>query len=308
MSDDLRIGIDLGGTGTRVALVAPDGTVVDRVSYATATGRAFAVRGLIDAVRGVIGTRRVVSIGIGASGPVDRAGIIRNPATLPAFTGVDLRAVLRAEFDVPVAIDNDAVAAAVYESIVGAGAGAESLLMVTLGTGVGVAALSGGRPVRGADGEHPEAGHRLVDAATAPCYCGRSSCWEQAVSRTALQSAAQAMQPEASDPSTALADLAARARGGEGRALSVFEEFGRLLGAGLADLQTVFRVDAIAVGGSASRFADLIGEPARREFRRLDSYRSQPEIAYSDAGELGGAVGAALLDPRWCDGTSDVRP
>ncbi|MCM3781257.1 ROK family protein [Microbacterium hydrocarbonoxydans] len=303
MTEDFRVGIDLGGTGTRVALVASDGSVVDRLSYATATGRAFAVRGLIDAVRSVIGTRQAVSIGIGASGPVDRAGIIRNPATLPAFTGVDLRAVLREEFDVPVAIDNDAVAAAVYESKVGAAAGAESLLMVTLGTGVGVAALSRGRPVRGADGEHPEAGHRFIEGKTAACYCGRSSCWEQAVSRTALQSAAETTRPEGSEPSAALSDLAARARDGDDDARSIFAEFGRLLGAGLADLQTVFRVDAIVVGGSASQFADLIGESARREFRRLETYRSEPALAYSRAGEFGGAVGAALLHPRWSDGS-----
>lgn len=298
MATDVRVGVDLGGTGTRIVLLGPDGEIIDRVSFGTSAESTAAVPGLVSAIGVALAGRIPVSIGIGASGPVDRDGVIRNPATLPGFSGADLTGALRIAFGVPVSIDNDAVTAAVYEQRLGEAVGAAGMLMVTLGTGVGVAALDRGRPIRGSDGEHPEAGHRLVAESTPPCYCGRSACWEQAVSRTALQAAAE---EEARGPgiADALADLASRARGGDSQALRVFASFGTSLGAGLADLQTVFRANVIVVGGSVAQFDDLLREPSQQAFARIETYAPAPEIRFSRAGDLGGAVGAALLEPRW---------
>lgn len=294
---DVRVGVDLGGTGTRIVLVGSEGATVDRVSFATVAERALAVPGLVSAIRTLLAGRTPVSIGIGASGPVDRCGVIRNPATLPGFSGADLEGELGDAFDVPVSIDNDAVTAAIYEQRLGEAVGAAGTLMVTLGTGVGVAALDRGRPIRGTDGEHPEAGHRLVAEPTPPCYCGRSACWEQAVSRTALQAAAEEVcGPGAAD---ALAELASRARGGQEQALSVFESFGNALGAGLADLQTVVRANVIVIGGSVAQFDGLLHEAAQRAYTRIDTYAPVPEIRFSRAGDVGGAIGAAFLEPRW---------
>ena len=86
MTSALRIGIDLGGTGTRIALVTPEGDAVDHVAFATSTDPARAVPDLVEAVRRIASDRPFASIGIGASGPVDSDGVIRNPETLPAFT------------------------------------------------------------------------------------------------------------------------------------------------------------------------------------------------------------------------------
>lgn len=298
-----RIGIDLGGTATRIALVTADGAAVDHVAFPTSADPVSAVTDLVDAVRTVAsgtvsGHRALASIGIGASGPVDRSGVIRNPETLPAFAGADVRAALSSAFGVPVSIDNDAVAAAVYEARVGEAVGASNMMMITLGTGVGVAALSDGRPVRGADGEHPEAGHRYTTG-HAPCYCGRSACWEQVVSRSALQRAAAALVPSDADPMSALAEAARRARSGDPAAVGVFEAFGRALGEGLVDLETTLRSDVIVIGGSAAVYGDLLLDAVQRVFVAVDVYRAAPRLAFSRTGDLGGAIGAALLDPRW---------
>ena len=83
-----------------------------------------------------------------------------------------ITAILSERLGVPCVIDNDAVTAAIGEHAYGAGRDSSGLLVVTLGTGVGVAALIRGRPVRGADGGHPEAGHIAVSGPPAPCYCG----------------------------------------------------------------------------------------------------------------------------------------
>lgn len=301
-SNGYRVGIDLGGTATRVVLTTSHGESVEERVFATSADPARALPELVGAVRAVVRRRELATIGIGASGPVDRDGIIRNPETLPAFTGVDVRGALRADFRIPVSIDNDAVAAAVYEAREGASAGAASTLMVTLGTGVGVAVLHHGRPVRGGDGEHPEAGHRAVTGVHAPCYCGRVACWEQVVSRAALQRAALQLPDADPDPMTALESAAVQARAGAAEAAAMFDAFGRALGEGLADLETVFRVDAVAIGGSAARYGDLILPATERAFTAIDVYRPHPPIRFSRAGDLGGAIGAALLDPAWYSG------
>ncbi|WP_022891344.1 ROK family protein [Agromyces subbeticus] len=299
----VRIGIDLGGTGTR--FVALDGeAVAASASFATPSeaDATAVVAFLVEQVRAVASDRPIAYIGIGASGPVDAAGMIRNPDTLPAFTGVELRRPLIEAFGVPVTIDNDAVAAAVFEVRAGAARGFASTLVVTLGTGVGVAALRGVQPMRGADGQHPEAGHLSVNGADAPCYCGRSACFEQLVSRAALQRSAAALiaqSPAIPADGAAVIDQAAElARAGHPGALALFERFGTLLAAGVADLVTVFRPDCVVIGGSAARFSSEYSEAFQRRLSQLEVYRAHPGVRFSAAGDFGGAIGAALQEPR----------
>ena len=110
--------------------------------------------------------------------------------------------------------------AAIGEHAYGAGRGSTGLLVITLGTGVGVAALIHGRPVRGADGCHPEAGHITVSGPPAPCYCGLPTCWEQLASRTALHQLAAGE----------INELAGKARGGDPAASQVFDTYGERVG------------------------------------------------------------------------------
>ena len=183
---------------------------------------------LVQQARAVAAGRPISAVGIGASGPIDVAGVIRNPETLPAFTDVELLAPLAAELAADVRIDNDAVTAALYEVNQGAAFGFESTLMVTLGTGVGgVSALRGNQPMRGSDGVHPEAGHLSVTGAHAPCYCGRLACWEQLVSRSALQRAAGSVVQTATGPAADIDDAATLERQGNAEAIAIFEAFGR---------------------------------------------------------------------------------
>jgi glucokinase len=211
--------------------------------------------------------------------------VITNEATLPAFHGTDLAGEVRSRFGWPCVIDNDAAAAAAGEYAYGAGVGSSSLLMVTLGTGIGVAVILGGRLLRAGDGSHPEGGHIAVPCAPQPCYCGLPSCWEQAASRTAFDKTSGA----------GIVATAERARGGDPRAVALFEAYGRLVASGLSTLLTLFRPGRVVVGGSAGRYLDLYAEALTAGLSRSAGYRWLPPVVPAALGDLAGAVGAAAL-------------
>jgi glucokinase len=281
------LGVDLGGTGTRIVAIDSDGRVLSETTTATARDVAGveAVRSLIATLSDVAGGAPIGGVGIGASGPVDATGVIRNPATLPAYTGLTVTRMVGEQFDVPCAIDNDAVTAAIGEHRFGAGAGSASMLMVTLGTGIGVTMLNAGQPYRAADGSHPELGHITVNGTAVQCYCGLTGCWEQLASRSALDKLTGARH----------AELALAARAGDGAAGEVFETYGARVGAGLVTLVSMFRPDLVVVGGSAAQYLDLFGEPMRAQLERSPEYAWSPNVVAAQLGNLAGAIGAAAM-------------
>jgi glucokinase len=283
----VTVGVDLGGTGTRIAALGSDGVVLRHVTTPTATGipPAQAIADLADAITTATADLEIQGIGIGATGPVDAHGVIRNPETLPAFSDVEITSILSDRLGEPCVIDNDAVTAAIGEHAYGAGRDSTGLLVITLGTGVGVAALIRGRPVRGADGCHPEAGHIAVSGPPAPCYCGLPTCWEQLASRTALHELAAGEIDE----------LAGKARGGDTAASQVFDTYGERVGVGLATLLTIFRPDRVIIGGSAAQYADLFENGLQHSLNRAARYTCTPALATAELGNLAGAVGAAVI-------------
>jgi glucokinase len=290
----ITVGVDLGGTGTRVVGLDADGVVVHQHSGLTPAGAAGAVEALIGTISAAGPGLR--GVGVGASGPVDRLGIIRNAETLPAFSGIRLAPLISERLGVPCVIDNDAAAAAIGEHAYGAGRGSTGLLVITLGTGVGVAALISGRPFRASDGAHPEAGHVPVPGPPAPCYCGLPACWEQLASRSALDQLA--------DRAGLGADtLARQARGGDAAAARVFSIYGERVGAGLVTLLALFRPDRVVLAGGAARFLDLFSDGLHRSLDRGPKYNPRPAVVAAELGDLSGAIGAAVMARR--DATSD---
>ncbi len=283
------LGVDLGGTGTRIVLTDDAGSVIAHRSVPTTTDASVALHELGDALAD-LADGPVTGIGIGASGPVDSNGIIRNPATLAAYTGIDLVGELRDRFTAQVVIDNDAVTAALAETRLGAGHRARGVLMVTLGTGVGVAMLTDGRPLRTTSGAHPEAGHLSVPG-EAPCYCGRPSCWEQQASRSALQAAADHLGLD-------LDTAASWARDGDATARALFASYGAAIGAGLAELLTVLGPDRVVIGGGGSRFSDLYQPALEHALDQIVGCFAHTPVVTATLGDLAGAIGAALLVAR----------
>lgn len=283
------LGVDLGGTGTRVVVTDDSGAVLAERSVPTDAEPRDAVGRLVETLA-EIADGPVAAVGLGASGPVDGDGVIRNPATLAAYSGVDLVGPLQNRFGVPVVVENDAVTAAYAEARLGAGRGARGVLMVTLGTGVGVAMVTGGRPLRTSSGEHPEAGHLSVPGSSA-CYCGRASCWEQQASRAALQTQAAGLGLD-------LHDAATRARDGDPSATALFTAYGTSVGAGLADLLTLLGPDRVVLGGGGARFHDLFRPALDRALAEVVGCFTPPPVVTATLGDLAGAVGAALWASR----------
>jgi glucokinase len=163
-------------------------------------------QGFSRAVRRLIGTMEKMldacggrlielsGIGIGCAGPVEpKRGLINNPYTLTGWNRCDIVSPLRTHFGLPVCLENDADAAALGECFCGAGRGLDPVVMLTFGTGIGGAAIVGGRIYRGANGEHPELGHIPIANDGPPCYCGSHGCLESLSSGTAIAEAGRGL-------------------------------------------------------------------------------------------------------------------
>ena len=158
-------------------------------------GFASGVRRIIDTATRVLAETRWTArdldgVGIGCAGPVDPIrGTIHNPHTLPGWTDADIVTPVREALGGRVVLENDADMALLGECQAGAGRGFDPVVMLTFGTGIGGAAIVGGRLLRGVAGEHPELGHVLVDPRGPRCYCGTSGCFESLASGSALAAA-----------------------------------------------------------------------------------------------------------------------
>ena len=197
---DLALGVDIGGTKIAIGLVAADGRILASETFPTEAARGFdrAVRRLGEAGERLLrlnqaSAKQLAGVGIGCAGPVDsERGEINNPHTLTGWSHCDIVRPVAAALGVPVWLENDADVAAVGECFSGAGRGQDPVVMLTLGTGVGGAAISGGKILRGVRGEHPEIGHVAAGRDGPECYCGRRGCLESLLSGSAIATAGQA--------------------------------------------------------------------------------------------------------------------
>jgi glucokinase len=300
----VSVGVDLGGTGSRFAVVSERRVVAQQTVPTAELGAGpppERVARLASVLRGLVPTgSRLSGIGIGASGPVRLPeGIISNLDTLPWFSDFDLGALLGAELGVGVTIDNDAVAAALGEYHYGAGRGFDRLLVVTLGTGVGAALLSDGRPFRDGNGQHPECAHLPVSAGGERCYCGRLGCWESSASRRSLE---RRVEDVIGVPDLTQAHQLLRAGHPELRA--ALAEYGRMVAKGLDILNMAYGPGRIVLCGSVSQLLPYFAEALAAELKTAPGTGNQGQpgnqvqIVGSALGDVAGAVGATVLVER----------
>jgi len=296
----LRAGIDIGGTGTRIILLDGEQEVASETvpsAWFATLPQTLRARALVDKIDRLLPAgKALASLGIGASGPVNNSTeIIENNDTLACFSYYPLVAQLRELLGVPVAIDNDAVVAALGEYHLGAGRGSERMMMVTLGTGIGVALLDKGQPFRTFDGKHPEAGHIPVSSDPATCYCGLQGCWEMLASRTQLQQALQQEEPDLRwDTSTAsvLGEMVVA----RPRIAAIMHHYGQVVGRGLNTLLALYGPDVTILSGSAAALLPLYQTGLDAIFaHRASGYAVNRNITHSTLGDTAGALGAAIL-------------
>lgn len=291
-------GIDIGGTGSRFVVYGRDGVVAQcsALTRDLAMGDRMAkLSRLVNTVVELLPSgAKLQGLGIGASGPVDRSrGVVNNPDTLPGFSGFRLVASLQRRLGVPVSIDNDAMVAAIAEQRIGAGSKASRLLLVTLGTGVGVALVVDGRPFRGLHGAHPEASHIPINGSSDRCYCGLNGCWEILASRTGLQRLLKPLIPRSVAERETVGHAAKLVH--QKRIRQAFFDYGVLVGQGLSILKTLYVPDVIVLGGSAADQFGLFMPGLRSVLPRPTGAGGKTIIKVSALGDMAGAIGAAIL-------------
>ncbi len=303
----LAIGVDLGGTNVRLALVGDQGIVGPRSRHATevARGREQVFGRLAEAVlglaRGVPAGGRVVGVGIGVPGVIDHAGgTVIASANFPGWRDVPVAGELARLTGLPVVVENDANAAAVGERRYGAGRPFDSFVLLTLGTGIGSGIVLDGRLWRGVSGMAGEAGHVTIDGSdgAVPCGCGNRGCAERYASATAVaRMAHEAGLPRHLD-AAGVAALAARDDEPEAEvAREVFRRAGRALGLLASGLINILNPGAILVGGGMSEAWDLLEPPLRSEILAR-AHRPMGEttvLARAALGDDAGILGAAGL-------------
>lgn len=291
------VGVDVGGTKVLAGVVDEAGHVLRPVSRAT-PGRTCSVSALEDVLTAAVGAASdgapVAAVGLAAAGFVDSAG--ERVAFAPHLPWRDdrVRERLHRRWGVPVVLENDATCACLAEHRFGAARGADSALLVTVGTGIGGGLVIGGRTVRGAGGMAGEYGHMTVVLDGLPCECGRRGCWEQYVSGRALLRAAYGGDPAQTEG----VHVTEAARQGGAAALQAFAEVGTWLGRGLANLVAAIDPERIVVGGGVSAAGDLLLDPARLALAEHvvgAGHRRVPPVVRAELGAAAGLVGAAAL-------------
>ena len=295
--------VDIGGTKIAVGLVDENGRVLRKTESPTDTGD---YRRGLNSVAAMLrkvakdADRQISGIGIGSTGPVNPfTGEFGNVDFLPGWRHQNPVEDLSRMFQVKVALENDADAAALAEAGWGAGRSKARLIYVTVGTGIGGGIVLERKLYRGVEGAHPEIGHHVIDASGPACSCGFHGCWESLAAGPAmvawLESQAPADYPDR-DHLTGkhICELAAQ---GDDLARRSVEREARYLGLGIANLINLFTPDAIVLSGSVMKSAKLllpgISKVIAEGCRFVPAERT--ELMLASLGEDTNLIGAARV-------------
>lgn len=310
------IGIDLGGTNIAGGIADLDGKLL--LTDSIKTGLPCPASDIADRIallcrRMAIALGLALSdaawVGIGAPGSVDvDTGTVLYANNLE-FDNVPLGQMIHERTGLPVYVDNDANVAAWGEYCAGAGKGSSSMVMVTLGTGVGGGVVLNGKLLTGCNGAAAELGHFVIDMHGKECNCGMRGCFEQYGSVTALIcQAREAMAAHKESKLWALAEneeanvngkvILAAYDAGDEIAVQVVNTYVHYLCVGVTSIINIFQPEVLCLGGGISRRSDVLVEPIRA-FNAAHGYgRScpkQPRIMSAKLFGDAGIIGAALL-------------
>ena len=309
MSSRETIGVDLGGTKMLVGVVDSE----RRIKY---EGRESSVglsedeivedlaRELQEAKNARPG---VLAAGLGIPATIDHDRGLAIHAVNLTITDVPIRDLMQERVGLPVFVDNDANLAALAEHLYGAGRGAQDVVMLTIGTGIGGGLVLGGEVYRGSTGAGAELGHIVIVEDGLPCQgnCPNHGCVETYSSGTAIAREGEAVAEREPDSALgrALADgpilgktVTGLALAGDGLAAEVVAQAGRHLGAALASLANIFDPDVFVIGGGVSAAGELLLGPARQELRsRALPPMNRAPVKLAELGPDAGMIGAAAM-------------
>jgi glucokinase len=313
------IGVDLGGTNIVVGALSLDGsqqfgmhsvpTRADLGSDAVVARIAQLVERVAAETMAATGASRaqMLGVGIGSPGPLDReTGVVILTPNL-GWTNFPLRDRIAQAVQLPATLDNDANCATLGEWWLGAARGAQQVVGLTIGTGIGGGLILNGRLFHGVSDVAGEVGHTTIDANGRRCGCGNYGCLEAYASGPAIaERAREALaggEPSAM-PAVVGGDLSRltaatvydAAKQGDRLAQEVVRETARILGIGIANLLNIFNPEVVVLAGGVTQAGDQLFEPMRAEVRRrafkpaVDACRIVPGALQGNAGVIGAAA------------------
>ncbi len=306
------IGIDLGGTNLRTGLVDRDGKIHHRLSIKTENNAdpqtiSNQIFYLIDEIINVgAGLKpaptNIIGVGLGSPGLVDKKGetILFSP-NLPLWRNIPIKRMVSERFSVPCVLENDANAAAWGEKWVGAGKEADSLVMLTLGTGIGGGIIINNKLWRGVNNVAAEIGHMVIQMDGPKCSCGNYGCIEAYASATAmvrrfkelLKSGMPSSLKDAGDVTAKMINDAAFQ--GDRASLDVIKETGHYLGVALVNIMHVLNPEVIVLTGGMIGSGDLLMNPIKQVIKEkaFEASAKETKIVFSQLGNDAGIIGAA---------------
>ena len=293
------IGIDLGGTNLRVALVSEDGEIARKIKKPSSEPVLDAILSAVHEIK----QTDIVGIGLGVAGVIDRKqGRIFLSPNLHAIEGIDLVREIQNRFSVSVMIENDANVAALGEKIAGAGRGFDNFVLLTLGTGIGGGIIHKGELLN----VSAEIGHMSINADAEKCPCGNIGCLETYASARAMIARAVSMLEKENESilkeccrgsiyKITPEDIYRAALEGDALSREILKDAGRFLGVGIANIINIMSPEAIILtGGLVGAWniyvQEAIKEASRRAFKELfDAVKIIPSSLGDDAGIIGAA-------------------
>jgi len=315
MQNTVTIGIDIGGTKTAIGLVDTHGACLFEESFSTRAQESFDLfdARLAEKVNALLARfvheYRLIGIGVAAPNANYFRGTIEAPSNF-IWGRVEIVKLLSARFGVPVAITNDAKAAALGEMMYGEAKGMRDFMVVTLGTGLGSGIVVNGELLYGHDGHAGELGHTIIEPEGRACGCGRRGCLEMYVSSRGLcRTAFSLLSRRRTDSKLrdiSFNELTAKrvyeaAVAGDALAQEAFAYTGKILGCALANAAAYFSPQAIIIFGGLANAGDLLLTPTQKNFEAnlLNVYQGKIKIVLSGARKGSVAVlGASVLIQR----------
>ena len=294
--------VDIGGTKIAVGIVDDDGNVMSKVESPTDVSLAYS-NGLEQIARLLRETAHtagmeISGIGIGSTGPVNPfTGAFGDVDFIPQWRGKNLAEDLARIFGVRVVLENDGDAGALAEAGWGAGRNKSRLIYVTVGTGIGGGIILDRELYRGVDGAHPEVGHQVIDPSGPLCTCGFRGCWEALAAGPAMVARFKnnTATHSGNDEVITAKLICQLAQQGDERAVQAAEREAYYLGLGLANLVNLFTPDAIVLGGSVMKSADLFLDGIRQVISKGCRFVpfEKTELALASLGDDVNLIGAA---------------
>lgn len=312
-----RIGIDVGGTNVKIALVDDNGKIIYSNSVPTYAkmGYEYTVNNIKQAIKDLMKETNttpsdIEGIGFDFPGQVDcKTGVVKLAPNIPGWVNVPIAQMIEDEFHIPTRIDNDVRCAALGELKFGAGRGCENFICITVGTGIGSGIVINGKVVRGATNAAGELGHIKLQMNGGPiCGCGDTGCLEAFASGPAI--VAMAQEYIKGGKSTKFREMAAAEGGeitpymvakaaeeGDPVAKRIFEIVGEYIGIGLTSVINLLNPERVIIGGGVAESGELLLRPIRKTIkeRAMVVAGNAVEIVPAQLGNSAGVIGASML-------------